>query len=41
MEILSSYIPMDRRHHAKVSYGDVQRLLERGAWLSRRVVTLA
>lgn len=39
--VMLSAIPMDRRHHAKVSYGDVQRLLERGAWLSRRVVTLA
>lgn len=36
--VMLAAIPMDRRHHAKVSYDEVQRLLERGAWLSRSVV---
>lgn len=31
-------IPLDRRHHAKVSYAEVLRLLERGKWLARTVV---
>ena len=34
-------MPLDRRHHAKVTYGEVLALLERGAWSARTTLSPA